>query len=252
VTLNPSGIATPLKPWLQYGDEGLCCLQNYTTEGGRLLGAFNLAKSVVTEVLPLASLFKGYEEKEGVEFIIRSYRTGELAIVGRADSYLVAELEPGGWDVFTAVPVRTSSQQTMVANLGLLDKITGAAAVREWRVVDGEFEKECWVVIKVIALGTLGIWMSSLPAKGIVEVSVDEEPEIPKEFWSLDEAKKVLKIDLVKARDGIDLVKARDGIDLVKARDGIDLVKARDGLYEVQKGRGKEERMDCKVCVRIS
>ncbi|KAL8977404.1 MAG: hypothetical protein Q9205_006786 [Flavoplaca limonia] len=138
-----------------------------TSYGVSILGIFNLSEQALTELIPLRD-FDGVKPER--QYIIRAHPSGEISPPMSLDSeFPVVELalDTKGWNILTAYPIYSipnhAEERTDVAVLGLVGKMTGAAAV----VGSPRFERrdigglKVHVVVK--ALGVLGIYISTLP-----------------------------------------------------------------------------------------
>ncbi|KAL8802304.1 MAG: hypothetical protein Q9200_006626 [Gallowayella weberi] len=100
--------------------------------GVGILGVFNVSEQALAELIPLRD-FDGV--KEGTEYIIRAHPSGEVSPPMKLDSefpMVNLALETKGWNILTAYPlhvITSSEPSTKIAVLGLLGKMTGAAAV---------------------------------------------------------------------------------------------------------------------------
>ncbi len=104
-------------------------------EGTGIVGVFNLAEREVAEVLPLVG-FPGVVTGEGRRYVVRAHGTGRVTPpveVGSPASLLAVSLGLRGYDVLCAYPLKAVESSTrgevLLANLGLVGKLTGCAAV---------------------------------------------------------------------------------------------------------------------------
>lgn len=132
--------------------------------GTGLLALFNVGEQVLTEFVNINE-FPGLEDD--TEYIIRGHRTGELTPVLKPSvpkAVLSLEIATKGWEILAAYPVHSFQisegkdggiKAVKVAVLGLLGKMTGAAAVLESEV---RMEKDDRLRISssIKALGVLG------------------------------------------------------------------------------------------------
>ncbi|KAL8726811.1 MAG: hypothetical protein Q9166_006493 [cf. Caloplaca sp. 2 TL-2023] len=138
--------------------------------GVSILGLFNISEQSLSELVPLRD-FDGIQND--TSYIIRAHPSGEISPPMRLDSdfpMVNLALDTKGWNILTAYPLYTitpstpsSLPTTSVAVLGLMGKMTGAAAV----VGTPKFEFRNTSVVKINAtikaLGILGIYISTLP-----------------------------------------------------------------------------------------
>ena len=106
--------------------------------GSGILGLFNVSQRILSELVHLRE-FPGVEADE--EYIIRGHTTGEVSSVIKTDdktAIVSLELEVKGWEILSAYPLQSFTLKgsksvegapLKVAVLGLLGKMTGAAAV---------------------------------------------------------------------------------------------------------------------------
>ena len=142
-----------------------------TSYGVSILGIFNLNEQALTELIPLRD-FDGVNPER--EYIIRAHPSGNISPPMSLDSeFPVVELalDTKGWNILTAYPLysvpNNAEERTDVAVLGLVGKMTGAAAV----VGTPGFERrnigglKMGVVVK--ALGVLGMVFLVFPVSCI-------------------------------------------------------------------------------------
>ena len=194
IILRPDMIGKTVNVYTAYEEERLLKVGTFVggTGGISILGCFNVSERPLAEFIRLSDFF-GIEC--GEDYIVRSHTTGELSPPVSKDSQSPAvSLEVGvkGSDILTAYPVRSFTlsgstglrqEATQVAVLGLLGKMTGAAAVvrSEMRIEDngrlrlkattkalgifGQLKlKDHWQILTM-----KGIYISSLPALVIEE-----------------------------------------------------------------------------------
>jgi hypothetical protein len=132
--------------------------------GTGILGVFNVSQRPLTELIRLDE-FPGTEVGE---YVVRSHRTGRVSKPmrrGDRHAFVCAEVEVAGWEILSAFPLREfelqrkeksrGSDKVAVANMGLLGKMTGAAAVVSTDMYTedtGRLRIEC----SLKALGTFG------------------------------------------------------------------------------------------------
>jgi len=139
-----------------------------------IIGVFNVTERPgnVTEVLPL-NKFHGVVatlNKDGppLKYVVRSHVSGKvtkpMAVDDGPSAGVVVSLEARGWDVLSAYPLLTvtpskGTEEVSLANLGLLGKITGCAAVLGTSVKALE-NGRILINATVKALGVLGEYQS--------------------------------------------------------------------------------------------
>ncbi|KAK3300541.1 glycoside hydrolase superfamily [Chaetomium fimeti] len=147
--------------------------------GTGIVGVFNVraAGGVVTEVLPLGrfpGVVGGVES--GRRYVVRAHRSGRVTApleVGSPAAVLTVSLGVRGCDVLCAYPLHAVESKTrgevLLANLGLVGKMTGCAAVLR---TGFEVRENGRMVVDatVKALGVLGVYISVLP-----ELSIDDD-----------------------------------------------------------------------------
>lgn len=162
VTLRPSVLGKAIGIYNAYAEERLLRLGTFSgckRTGTGILGVFNVSPRILSGFVNLSE-FPGVED--GEEYIIRAHTTGEISNVMRLDDKnraLSLELVVKGWEVLSSFPLHSfelkESDGIKVAVLGLLGKITGAAAVLTTKMyVDGNGRLRIESSIK--ALGVLG------------------------------------------------------------------------------------------------
>ena len=129
--------------------------------GVSILGIFNISEQSLTELVPLRD-FDGVTE-EGKEYIIRAHPSGEISPpMSLSSEFSVVELalDTKGWNILTAYPLYSppsSGERTDIAVLGLIGKMTGAAAVVGTPVFESRDMGAVRVNVTVKALGVLGM-----------------------------------------------------------------------------------------------
>ena len=166
VILRPDLIGKTTSVYTGYDEERL--LKVGTFVGGMggisILGCFNVSERPLSEFVNLNDFF-GIERDE--DYVLRSHTTGEVSprMSLESESAVVSlQLEVKGWEILTAYPLRAftlsgstglKQDATQIAVLGLLGKMTGAAAiVRSDMQVEGNGRLRVKATLK--ALGVLG------------------------------------------------------------------------------------------------
>lgn len=140
IILRPDMIGKTTNVYTAYEEARLLKVGTFVggTGGMSVLGCFNVSERPLTEFVHLNDFF-GIES--GEDYVVRNHTTGELSPLVSYDSKsppVSLEVEVKGWEILTAYPVRSftlsgstglKNQGTQVAVLGLLGKMTGAAAV---------------------------------------------------------------------------------------------------------------------------
>lgn len=162
IIFRPSVVGKSLDHYTDYHDDVILKVGSYNGASGTgtpLLGVFNVASRPLTELIPL-SRFPG--TVDGLDYIVRSHTSGRISAAINIDSpaaALVVSLEVRGYDILTAFPVRSlglpPARSVQVANLGLIDKMTGAAAIMMNEISLGPNQR-AMVDTRLMAFGTLG------------------------------------------------------------------------------------------------
>lgn len=123
------------------------------------MGVFNISARPLTDIIPLER-FPGV--LSSMRYILRAHSTGAVSKPvqpGLPASLLTASLGVRGWDIFTAYPLEIFHTETRgavsVANLGLVGKMTGSAAILR-SDFDLEHNGRGFVGTTLKALGVLG------------------------------------------------------------------------------------------------
>jgi hypothetical protein len=141
--------------------------QGAAVTGTGIIGFFNVSQRPLTELVPL-SKFPGVVEAQ--YYIIRAHSSGlitkPLQVVDPS-ALIHISLGVRGYDILSAYPLRgfvdnKTSQTTWIANLGLLGKMAGAAAIVDNRITKLENGRIA-IDTNIKALGVLGIYVSTLP-----------------------------------------------------------------------------------------
>ena len=150
ITLRPTSMATPSDPYMSYTSSKLLRITNvYLGSSSRVdaevasfVGFFNISTIPARDLFRLSD-FDGL--LEGFYYVTRSYRSGHITPpVSRAnadDAFMTLRLEPGEWDILTAVPATrvfdsSNNIACYVGTFGLGTNMTGAAAVIDTSVDD--------------------------------------------------------------------------------------------------------------------
>ena len=169
VILRPENIGKTISSevYTAYEEERLLKVGTY--HGGKetgtgILGIFNVSLRPLSELVMLVE-FPGVEKDR--EYVVRAHSTGQISKPMSLDEkmpFVSLEIPTKGWQILTAYPVRTftslgtrnvKSRVTKVAVLGLLGKMTGAAAITSLDIHEegaGRVRTRC----SLKALGILG------------------------------------------------------------------------------------------------
>ena len=169
IILRPTVIGKTTAVYTAYEEERLLKVGTFTGDkstGTGILGLFNVSHRVLSEFVNL-NAFPGVQV--GEEYIVRGHTTGEISSVIKVDdkaAVVSLEVEVKGWEILSAYRLRSFTlgqgqgaerSGLKVAVLGLLGKMTGAAAVLNSDMqVDGNGRLRIKSSIK--ALGVLGAY----------------------------------------------------------------------------------------------
>lgn len=140
VILRPDLIGKTTNVYTGYDEERLLKVGTFVggVGGISILGCFNVSERPLSEFVNLNDFF-GIGRDE--DYVLRSHTTGEISPSLSLDSespVVSLQLEVKGWDILTAYPLRAftlsgstglKQNATQIAVLGLLGKMTGAAAL---------------------------------------------------------------------------------------------------------------------------
>ncbi|KAL8801617.1 MAG: hypothetical protein Q9182_004347 [Xanthomendoza sp. 2 TL-2023] len=178
--------------------------------GVGILAIFNISEQALAELIPLRD-FDGV--KTGAEYIIRAHPSGEVSQPMKLESefpMVNLALDTKGWNILTAYPLHitttttTSSQPpTKIALLGLLGKMTGAAAVVGTPKIEHRGSGIIKIRTTIKALGILGLYISTLPPSSTLNehllVLIRDTPIPPHTVSVSRVAEKVLEVDVETA-----------------------------------------------------
>ena len=185
VILRPHRIGRTTDVYTPYDSPAILKIATFVNiagSGAGILGCFNVSNQALTEFMTLGE-FPGTDKGEGKgEYIVSSFSSpGEvsppIAITkGSEGTLLHMKLEIGGWDILTAYPIHPytiKDTQVKIGIMGLIDKMTGIAAVSSSDINiesrSNEYKGRFKVYVQLKALGTLGIWISDLAHRSVEE-----------------------------------------------------------------------------------
>ncbi|KAK9371244.1 glycoside hydrolase superfamily [Lipomyces kononenkoae] len=216
VALRPSRVATPLDPYLDFKQKRLLFLRNFAggTGGFSMLAAFNVHEDERSTFLePVRkSMLPGLVA--GGDYVLRSYVTGRTAEFTIPNAYcneeetededilMMTKLANSEWDIFTAAPlatVKTQFRTLKVGALGLLNNVTGAAAVESQKLTVPS-KGRAVLDVDMKALGILGIYISDLGSMSgsITKLLITIQGAVVP-LSSVSSEGNVLKVDLARA-----------------------------------------------------
>ncbi|KAM0329229.1 hypothetical protein ACHAQA_004529 [Verticillium albo-atrum] len=171
IIFRPSVVGKTVDAYNSYHDDVLLKIGSYhgaAVTGTSILGVFNISSRRLAEIVPLSS-FPGVISS--VKYIVMSHSGLGISLPispGSPRSNVTISLPngPEGSDVLSAYPLTDFASDTSgtvyTANLGLVGKFSGAAAV-----VNSDFELDhagkVQLTTRLKALGKLGIYISNLP-----------------------------------------------------------------------------------------
>lgn len=218
VILRPSVIGRTIDVYQDFNEKQILRVGSYTgwaKTGSGILGLFNVSSTEASCVVSLMD-FPGIHEGSDGQYVVRAHTSGKVTNRMRpldGNSLVSIILEQKGWEILTAYPTRPFTSKgsrrrnsddsvTHVAVLGLLGKMTGAAAVVSsdiFMVENGRLRFD----IHLKALGTLGIYFSDLQDRDIAKdfmVMILGQPIPQKTVWKEgDDGATVLAIDVLAA-----------------------------------------------------
>ncbi|KAF2007168.1 glycoside hydrolase family 36 protein [Amniculicola lignicola CBS 123094] len=214
VIFRPSTVGKSTQAYNGYDDSVLLKIATYVgraKSGVSILGIFNCTQRSLTELISLEQ-FPGAEEGE---YLIRSYTSGKISIpttITSQSTFVHLELPTAGWEILSAYPLQrfnlerkhpaSGPEAISVAPLGLLGKMTGAAAIVN---TDSFVQRESgrlriWTSLK--ALGIYGLYVSDVKARNLEDDFFAMIFGKPVPFHCLkinDACENVLEIDLARA-----------------------------------------------------
>lgn len=165
VILRPHTIGKTTEAYVGFDEYKLLKVGTYVgmqKTGTGILGIFNATQAELTELVTVRE-FPGVLDR--MEYVVRAHTTGQVSGVmtlEQKSALIRVDLPLRGWEILTAFPIRTFRLETnninsplKVAVLGLLGKMTGAAAIISSELdVESNGRLRVWTSLK--ALGILG------------------------------------------------------------------------------------------------
>lgn len=182
VILRPHTVGRSTSAYNAYDDAILLKIATHVGKphtGISILGIFNCTSHPLAELIGLDA-FPGAEKGR---YIIRSHTDGQITAPTSAEAnsassaFVHLELPVRGWEILSAFPLLAFKLQRQrpakgpeditIANLGVLGKMTGAAAIVDTSShIDGSSGRlRIWTSLKV--LGTFGLYVSDLKQRSI-------------------------------------------------------------------------------------
>lgn len=159
VILRPHRVAKSSNAYRGYDEHKLLHVNTFcgdAEKGISILGVFNVSQQPLTEIITL----KDFPGTEDDTYVVRSHVDGNVCdpCTQESSCTVCIDLDVKGYDILSAYPVRRFELKhgaVHIANLGLLGKMTGAAAIvsTDFRV-ENPGRIRIWTALK--ALGTLG------------------------------------------------------------------------------------------------
>ncbi|OTB04406.1 glycoside hydrolase family 36 protein [Hypoxylon sp. CI-4A] len=206
VIFRPSVLGRTINPYSGYNEPAILKIGSYhgrASTGTPFLGVFNISQRSLSEIIPIAD-FPGIVSS--ALYIVRSHRSGLITTDPRHPEGSVAvSLDVRDYDIFTAYPTTQYDSETngsvYIANLGLIEKMTGAAAITASQS-ELLHTGKVFLDTRLKALGVLGVYISSLPDMSISRdfmVTILGEPIPPHTVTVSTLDSHVLNIDVEKA-----------------------------------------------------
>ncbi|CAD6578651.1 MAG: hypothetical protein ASARMPREDX12_008922 [Alectoria sarmentosa] len=211
IILRPSVIGKTVGIYTGYEEERLLKVGTFAggVGGTGILALFNVSECPLSELVNL-NAFPGVES--GEEYVVRTHTTGEVTHPMKLDSetpVISLEVEVKGYEILSAYPLlvlpspETSGPDpsaAKVAVLGLLGKMTGAAAVVR-SATRLEKNGRLRIELALKALGTLGIYLSTLRDKSVEDnvLVMISEKVVPARTVTIAEQAPVLELDVEAA-----------------------------------------------------
>ena len=174
--LRPHRVGKSMNAYVGYEEQGLLKIGTYVgfaRTGTGILGIFNCCSQPLSELVRLED-FPGTEEGT---YVVRNFEDGMVSKPmqrGEMSAFVGINLDVRGWAIVAAHPARVfevgqgvgDKVKMSVAMLGLVDKMTGSAAVMNYDVyVEDNGRLRIWTSLK--ALGKLGVYVSGVGRRSV-------------------------------------------------------------------------------------
>ncbi|ROW07669.1 hypothetical protein VMCG_03367 [Cytospora schulzeri] len=214
VIFRPSVLGRSVDQYVGYHDESLLkvgCYHGRAVTGTPIMGVFNISARPLTDIIPLDK-FSGV--LPSIHYVVRAHTSGLVTSavnMSSVASKLTVSLDVRGYEIFTAYPLSPFDSESMgrvyVANLGLVGKMTGAAAIvsNKYNLLENG---RVLVDTSVKALGVLGVYISKLPEMDLAGdfLATIQGQVIPPHVVSVSKTSDtVLEIDVEKAWEEMSL-----------------------------------------------
>ena len=218
IILRPSVIGKTVNVYTAYEEERLLQVGTFTGDkaGTGILALFNVGQRALSELINLNS-FPGVQR--GEEYVVRAHTTGEVSpplALSSQHPIISLQVEVKGYEILSAYPLRSftlagstslpsspisSPAATKVAVLGLLGKMTGAAAVLGNPDMRIKPHGRLNIRTRTKALGVLGIYISDLAGRSVAEnfLVLIQGKIVPVHTVSIGKTGNVLEIDIEAA-----------------------------------------------------
>lgn len=209
VIFRPSVLGKTIDPYTSFDEPVLLKIGSYhgrAETGTPFLGVFNITRQMLLREIISLTDFPGIDPS--LEYVVRSHRSGYVTPIikpNRPTADFGVSLHVGEYDIFTAFPATKFNSETngkvYLANLGLIGKMTGAAAITSHQFALHHTDK-AFLDTRLKALGVLGVYVSSLPDMSIERdfmVTIQGEPIPPHTVTINKDSDYVLNIDIETA-----------------------------------------------------
>ncbi|KAI9715478.1 MAG: hypothetical protein M1812_005954 [Candelaria pacifica] len=175
IILRPHTVGKTTQAYIGYEEYKLLKVGTYVGKqktGTGILGVFNATQAELTELISIRE-FPGV--MAGAEYIVRAHsgQVSSVMTLEQKTALIKLELPLRGWEILSAYPIHSFNLEDSdikrllkVAVLGLLGKMTGAAAVIS-SDLDVESNGRLRIRTSLKALGILGLYISDLREKSI-------------------------------------------------------------------------------------
>ncbi|KAI0882239.1 glycoside hydrolase family 36 protein [Annulohypoxylon maeteangense] len=208
VIFRPSVLGKSIDPYTSYHEPVVLKIGSFHGRAGTgtpMLGVFNISFRPLREIIALTN-FPGIDPS--LEYVVRTHRSGFVTPTlkpNRPTADFGISLDVREYDILTAFPVTQFNSETngkiYIANLGLVGKMTGAAAITSYQFELHHTDK-AFLDTRLKALGVLGLYISSLPDMSIERdfmATIQGEPIPPHTVTINADSDRVLNIDIEKA-----------------------------------------------------
>lgn len=155
IILRPEKMGRTSDVYVTHSEARLLRIET-THQGASVLGLFNMGSSSLREMISLSE-FPG--RADGTRYVVRYYSSGTYSgpwSTGDDLPFTEVEVARRGFEILTAYPVRTYGTLD-VAVLGLLGKMSGAAAILSLSYQEYSASNQVEIRVRLRALGLLGM-----------------------------------------------------------------------------------------------